>query len=117
MALKGRSGSLRLSANKLESNTQENIMTRISTFCVVSSTLTVLALSTNGASAGSPTVTTVRPTMNFHPSAQQPKATSKITVRKVWDSSSPSIWAHAYSTNVNPSVSKQLGVRYNPPKN
>ncbi len=89
-------------------------MTRISTFCVVSSTLTVLALSANGASAGTPTVPTARPTINFHPPVQQPKGTSKIKVTKTWDSASPNLWRAAQP---NANQSNQLApLRYNPAK-
>ena len=122
MVLSGRSGSLRFSANKLESNIKENVMTRISTFCVVSSALTVLALSANGASAGSPTVTTVRPPMNFHAPSQQPRGTSRYVhinkITKDQDSTSQNGWVAVCKGCVHPNIhqSNQLGVRYNPPK-
>ena len=54
-------------------------MTRISTLCVVSSTLAVLALSANWASAATITVHPVTPKVTVH--TQQPKVYSKdITI-------------------------------------
>ena len=54
---------------------QENTMTRISTLCVLSSTLAVLALSANGASAATITVHTTVPKVSVH--TPQPKVYSK----------------------------------------
>jgi hypothetical protein len=54
--------------------TKENTMTRISTFCVVSSTLAVLALSANGASAEMPVPKPVTPRITVQ--APKPKVIS-----------------------------------------
>jgi hypothetical protein len=59
MSIKRELGSSGLTG-QVEAIAKENIMTRISTFCVVSSTLAVIALSANGASA---TTITVHPTV------------------------------------------------------
>jgi hypothetical protein len=55
----------------VETIAKENTMTRISTFCVLSSTLAVIALSANGASAVNITVHTPVPRVIVH--VPQPK--------------------------------------------
>jgi hypothetical protein len=57
----------------VEAIAEENTMTRISTFCVLSSTLAVIALSANGASAATITVHTPVPRVIVH--VPQPKVT------------------------------------------
>jgi hypothetical protein len=61
------------SAYRCSAHAKENTMTRISTFCVLSSTLAIIALSANGASAATITVHTPVPRVIVH--VPQPKVT------------------------------------------
>jgi hypothetical protein len=62
----------------LAANPKENIMTRFSTFCAVSSSVAVLGFSVTGASAEVPTPKPVTPKITVHP--VQPKANKTLHI-------------------------------------
>jgi hypothetical protein len=77
---------------------EKNTMTRISTLCVVSSTLTVLALFANavnhaGGSSAGPAVTGTTNTLNATSGAGAGKAKfNEFTIKKTTDSASPNLF-------------------------